>query len=88
MITITEYDSYVLISSPEKSTYLKKGMGVLDFIGGKMTVSERVAGTFLKTPIFSVNRLGQLGAITDKSGEEVTSSSLQELSGKIAQFFV
>jgi hypothetical protein len=90
MIDITERSGDVLISTVSGGdSYIKKGMARVAVVNGEFVLfSRKTDSPTSKTPLLKINKLSQVGTVTDAAAASVVPTSIKDLAEKISDFFV
>ena len=88
MVNITEREADVLISTDESDIYVKKGTAraiVTD--EGYTVVKRKGTDPSSLTPIFRLQKMGDLESVKDSTGSTIYATDLTDLLIKTADFF-
>lgn len=89
MITIQEKNDCVKISTPSKEMCIPRGTSKPQFTGGEFTLFEdRISDARSKHPIFKVGNVADITSVTDKSGDSIPITTIEQMSKDIAKFFI
>ena len=88
MVSITEREADVLISTDENDIYVKKGTAraiVTD--EGYTAVKRKGTDPSSLTPIFRLQKIGDLESVKNSTGDDISVTDLNDLLIKTADFF-
>jgi len=89
MINITEKQDCTLIESDNQTRCVPRGSESIAFTGGELVLfKKRPESPTGGTPVLKINRIQQVGTVTDQDGSAVSLTTVKQLAKDIAKFFV